>query len=501
MRDSQGTPAALDGAKHRRPRHQVTKVASSIGLSLLTSVSVSLMASPVGASTNPLAPLANLPASIVLPITALGNEIGSTGLPIQDATTGSSTTTQSSPVANVSAPIDVCSVSAGVLAPAGSSCSTTSVGTDQHGAIANVNVPITAESNAVGLLGQSASALGAGTSTNTSTTQSGAVNAFVPVTACAINVGVIGGTSSACDDAGSNGVSSQTGAVDATVPVTVCDVIVEIIGNATSGCPTDPSQITQTGQVADLSVPVAVCGVVAEVDGDAAGQCLPGSSTPLVGGLPNTAVTQSALIDGVLPVNACSILIAVDGSASNQCEPAQGTPSQLGDVPINVPATVCAAAVAVKGTATATCTGGTAPALPTLSTSSLSLTLPITLCGGQAALSGTASATCPSAPATTSTNNGTTGTVVSTSANGDTIPVDLTAVTPAAPSTVATTPPSSTIGAPMGTGGPLAFTGATLSTELAIGLSALAAGLCLIFMVRRRRNADAMGPIDPAPSV
>ncbi len=69
-------------------------------------------------ATNPLAPLTALPVSISIPITALANEIGSTLLPGQNATTGTNTTTQSSPLANVDAPINVCSLSIGLLAGA-----------------------------------------------------------------------------------------------------------------------------------------------------------------------------------------------------------------------------------------------------------------------------------------------------------------------------------------------------------------------------------------------
>ena len=47
---------------------------------------------------------------------AVANEIGSTLLPGQNATTGTNTTTQSSPVANVNAPVNACSLSIGLLA-------------------------------------------------------------------------------------------------------------------------------------------------------------------------------------------------------------------------------------------------------------------------------------------------------------------------------------------------------------------------------------------------
>jgi hypothetical protein len=169
-------------------------------------------------STDPLSALTTLPVSIALPITTIGNVIASTVLPIEGATTGSNSTTQTSPLANASVPVNVCSVSAGVLADASSSCSTTSVGTGQDGAIGNVNVPITANDNAVGLLGEAASALGLNSTTSSaSTTQSGLINASAPVTLCAINAGVDGNTTSDCDTTGTNGTTTQAGLVDAAV--------------------------------------------------------------------------------------------------------------------------------------------------------------------------------------------------------------------------------------------------------------------------------------------
>ena len=103
---------------------------------------------------------------------------------------------KTSPLANVNAPVNACSLSVGLVADASSSCSTTSVGLNQAGAIGNVNVPVTAQDNAIGLLGQAASALGLTTGqAPSSTTQNGAVNADVPVSLCSVNVGLVGATS------------------------------------------------------------------------------------------------------------------------------------------------------------------------------------------------------------------------------------------------------------------------------------------------------------------
>jgi hypothetical protein len=413
-------------------------------------------------ASNPLAPLEALPISIALPISLLQNVIAGTLAPVLDSTTGTNVTTQSSPLANVSAPINLCSVSAGVLADAASSCSTTSVGLGQTGALANINIPITAQDNAVGLLGAAASALGLNTSTSSaSTTQTGAINASVPVSICSVNVGLAGNTASACNTAGTNGVTTQSGVIDAAVPVTVCDIIVEIADDSTASCPQNADTTHQSGELADLDVPAGVCGVIVEISGTASGACMPVAGAPTLNGLPIDGLTQSAPIDGVLPVNACSIVIAVAGSASNQCEPAHIAATQTGTAPINVPVTACAVAAAIQGTATGTCTGAGNTGLPIglPGSSGTGVSLPITLCGIEAALGGGAAGTCPQPTVTAvSTAPPTTLPVVSTLAK----------TTPKAPA--------------------LAFTGAPLVLELLIGLMALLAGWGMTLLSRRQRG-------------
>jgi len=408
-----------------------------------------------------LAPLEALPINIALPISLLHNVIAGTLAPSLDSTSGSNTTTQKSPLLNASVPVNLCSVSAGVLANAASSCSTTSVGITQLGAIGNVNVPITAQDNAVGLLGIAASALGLNTSTSSaSTTQTGVINAAVPVTLCSINVGLVGNTSSACNTAGSNGVTSQSGVVDANVPVTVCSVIVEIADDSTASCPQNADTVHQSGELADLDVPAGVCGVIVEIDGTGKGDCMPVAGAPTLNGLPVDGLTQSAPIDGVLPINACSIVIAVAGTASNQCEPAHIAATQTGTAPINVPVTACAVAAAIQGTATGTCTGAGNTGLPIGLPGSpgTGVSLPITLCGIEAALGGGAAGTCPQ-PAVVASTPPTTLPIVTTTA----------AVAPAK------TPA-------------LAFTGAPLVLELVIGLMALLAGWGMTLLSRRQRG-------------
>jgi hypothetical protein len=419
----------------------------------------------VTSGSNPLAPLEALPISIALPITLLGNEIAGMLLPNQDSTSGTNTTTQSSPLANLNVPVNLCSVSAGVLANADSSCSTTSVGINQKGALANVNVPITADDNAVGLLGKAASALGLNTTTSSaSVTQTGAINASVPVSICAVNVGLFGNTSSACNTAGTHGTTTQSGVIDAAVPVTVCDVIVEVVGNSTSDCPTNPDTVHQSGELADLYVPAGICGVIVQIDGASKGSCMPSAGTPLVDGLPVNSLTQSAPIDGVLPVNACSIVIAIAGSASNECEPTHVAPTQSGTGKINAPVTLCAVAAAVQGTATGTCTGSGNTGLPIGLPGSpgTGLSLPITLCGIEGALGGTADGSCPTPTVTAP---------VAPVTSPTTIPVTLAATTPVKK-------PASA----------LAFTGAPLLLELVIALMALASGLAMTTLARRQRR-------------
>jgi hypothetical protein len=423
--------------------------------------------SSVTKNANPLAPLEALPVSIALPITLLGNEIAGMLLPGLDSSSGSNVTTQSSPLANVSAPVNLCSVSAGVLANASSSCSTTSVGIGQKGALANVNVPITANDNAVGLLGAAASALGLNTSTTAaSTTQSGLINAAVPVSICSINVGLVGNTSSACNTAGTSGPTTQSGLIDAAIPVTVCDVIVEIADDSTASCPQNANPVSQSGQLADLDVPAGICGVIVEIDGNGKGSCMPVAGFPLVNDLPTSPLSQSAPIDGVLPVNACSLVIAIVGTASNTCEPSHIAPTQTGTGKVNVPVNVCALAAAVQGTATGTCVGAGNTGLPIgiPGGPGTGVSLPITLCGLEGALGGTANGSCPNptAPVTTPPT---------------TIPVTL----------ASTTPPAAAAPKPAGT---LAFTGAPLVLELAIALMALASGWAMMLLARRQRRVE-----------
>ena len=280
---------------------------------------------------------------------------------------------------------------------------------------------------------------------------------------CSVNVGLLGSTSSACNDAASYGVTAQKGVVDAVVPVTVCDVIVEIVGNSTAGCPTHPNTVAQAGSLADLYVPAGICGVLVELDGKAAGSCMPSSDTPLVKGLPTNTLTQSAPIDGVVPVNVCSIVAAIAGSATNTCEPSHIAATQTGALPVSAPATVCSVTAALEGTATATCVGAGNTGVPIgIGKPGSGVSLPITLCGIQAALGGSASASCPQPVATLASVTPPT-----------TIPVTLPATTPAPKPA-----------------GALAFTGAPLVLELLIGLMALIAGVAINLLARRQRGAS-----------
>ncbi len=152
------------------------------------------------------------------PVTVLENQIGGTALPGQDSTTGTNTTTQSSSVAHVAAPVNVCSLSVDAVADAGSGCSTTSVGSNGSGNLANVDVPVTAQDNAVGLLNRGGSAFGLTSGQPASaTTQNGMVNADGPVSVCSVNAGVVGDTTSDCNLSGTGGDTAQWGVVDAEI--------------------------------------------------------------------------------------------------------------------------------------------------------------------------------------------------------------------------------------------------------------------------------------------
>ena len=446
-----------------------------------TRTSTSTTSSSVNhAGSNPLGPLTQLPLSLSIPITIVGNEISGNLIPGQDSTTGTNTTTQVGPLINLDAPINLCSVSVAVAAPASSSCSTTSVGINQVGAIGTVNIPITITDNAIALF-QAASALGLTSGqAPASTTQNGAINAWVPISVCSINVGLGGNTASNCNTQGTSGSVSQTGVIDAAVPVTVCDVIAEIGGNSTANCPQYPDSTSQHGQLADLYAPATVCGVIVEVQGTATGSCMPVSNFPLVNQLPTNTVTQSAPIDGVLPINACSIVIAVSGTASNQCEPTHEGETQGGQGTINVPVTVCAVTAALQGTATGTCTGpgGTTTSIGTPGSPGSGVTVPITICGIEAALGGTANSLCPQPTVTTSPSTAPT--------KPTPVPVSLASTAPPAPAHAAAPP-----AAAPSSGSTLANTGAPLLLELAIGAAALLLGLAVSRLGRRQAGRHA----------
>jgi len=428
------------------------------------------------AGSNPLAPLTQLPLSLSIPITIIGNEISGNLIPGQDSTTGTNTTTQVGPLINIDAPINLCSASIAVAAPAKSSCSTQSVGIDQVGAIGTVNIPITITDNAIALF-QAASALGLTTGqAPASTTQNGAINAWVPISICSVNVGLGADTASNCNTQGTNGSVSQTGVVDAAVPVTVCDIIAEIGGDSTANCPQYPDTVKQNGQLADLYAPATVCGVIAEVGGTATGSCMPVSTFPLVNNLPTNKVTQSAPIDGVVPINICSVVIAVDGTASNSCEPAHEGETQTGQGTLNVPVTVCAITAALQGTATGTCVGpgGGSTSIGTPGSPGSGVTAPITVCGIEGALGGTANSLCPQP---------TVATTPSTPAKPTPVPATLASTAPAPAPAHAAAPPAA---APAASSGALANTGAPLLLELAIGFGAVLLGLAVSRLGRRQ---------------
>ena len=350
-------PRAVDGAgrRERRGRRRRRRPADQAR---------HLPRRPSATRPTPPAPLAGPARSLSVPINALANEIGGTccrpGRDIRDEhDDADGARRQRGRAGQRLLGVGRCS-----CADAASSCSTTAVGLDQAGAIGSVNVPVTAQDNAIGLLDQAASALGLTTGQSpSSTTQNGAINVFVPVTICSVNVGLVGNTASDCNLSGTHGTTTQQGVVDAAVPVTVCDVIAEIDGNSTANCPQEPDNVSQSGQLADVDAPATGCGVVAAVDGTARA-CMPDAGFPQVNNLPTNSVTQSAPVDGVAPVNVCSVVVAVDGTASNSCEPAHVLSTSSGSFPVAAPVTVCAVTAAVYGTADGTCTGAGSASTP-----------------------------------------------------------------------------------------------------------------------------------------
>ena len=422
--------------------------------------------------------------SLDLPsISVLVNELGSTPLPNQDSTTGTNSTGQSSPVGQRQRPDQACSLSVGVAADAGSSCSTTSVGLNEPGGLADANAPITAQDNAIGLLNEAATALGlAGGQSSASTSQNGAVNADAPVSICSVNVGLAADTSSGCSTTGTSGPSTQTGVVDAEVPVGVCDVIAEIDGDSSSNCPQQADPVTQQGQAANVFVPVTACGAIVEVDGSANGMCLPDAGFPLANDLPTSDASQSAPADAVVPVNACSVAVAVDGTASNSCEPSHLGTTTTGTAPVSAPVTLCAVTAALDGNSSATCEGAGSTFAPigTAGSPATGATAPVTICGIQGALSGSADASCsqPTTAASTVTPSAAAGTPAPSSSAATPIPASLVSnPSPLTRPTVATAASSASS---------LASTGAPLLLEVLIGLGSLAVGLAIRRSARRR---------------
>src|SRR5580704_13165280 len=125
------------------------------------------------------------PISLQVPLIIVGNVIGGHSVPSTGAGPGGPVK-QTGALVNLNIPVNLCSLSVGLLASAASSCSTTTIASNQTAGLANINVPISIYRNAIGLLTESSTVTPLASITTTSgtaaptTTQSGTINGNVP---------------------------------------------------------------------------------------------------------------------------------------------------------------------------------------------------------------------------------------------------------------------------------------------------------------------------------
>ncbi|MDT0276640.1 hypothetical protein [Blastococcus goldschmidtiae] len=175
-----------------------------------------------------------------------------------------------------------------------------------------------------------------------------------------------GGTSgSAGGSSGSAGGSSGS-VVDADVPVTATGNAIAVFGDATAGSSstgTAPAaQPEDSASLLDVDAPVLVCGNAVGVLGDASADCA--APAPAAGGS-----TDGALLDVDAPVTVCGIAVGVLGNADADCTaPASGAGGSTDGtgpvVGVDAPISVCGIGVGILGGASTTCTDPAAPATP-----------------------------------------------------------------------------------------------------------------------------------------
>jgi hypothetical protein len=257
-----------------------------------------------------------------------------------------------------------------------------------------------------------------------------------------------GSTASSGGSSGSAGGSSGS-AVDADVPVTVTGNAVAVLGEATAGGSSTgaapAAQPEAEASLLDVDAPVLVCGNAVGVLGDADATCT--APAPAAGGS-----TDGTLLDVDAPVTVCGIAVGVLGDAGANCTtpaPADGgsTDGTKPGVGVDAPVSVCGIAVGVLGGASTTWTGpamAVTPVAPVQPASGQSVAHP----GASGARLGSAADT-----VTVADNRFADRTVT---------------------------------GATAGTDSTLAYTGSPLLWKLLGGLLAIALGLGLTVLSRRR---------------
>jgi hypothetical protein len=223
------------------------------------------------------------------------------------------------------------------------------------------------------------------------------------------------------------------------VPVTVCGNSVGLLGSGTAGCPATGtgSGGSAAGSTADapISVPISVTGNSIGIAGTNSATA---TSVPTVGSAPSTGSPSG--------------LLGTDVSA-----------------PVSAPITACGNAVGLLGSSTATCpAGGTQASALSVAGIDLPVSLPVTVCGNSVGLLGGTSASCSPAAANP----------------------PVTPVPPVVPPIVPDQPvvPQNPGGglAFLSAGVPLAYTGASVRSALAIALGLLFGGVTLALAAVRR---------------
>ncbi|WP_025273087.1 chaplin family protein [Haloglycomyces albus] len=245
------------------------------------------------------------------------------------------------------------------------------------------------------------------------TVQTGAIAAGAVLVAGSSNVAL-------ADDSAAMTTHDQLGAVSGNqvaapvqAPINICGLAVSVLGGSNAGCTggSDASYTASGGQLdthdnsgllngnqayAPVQAPVDVCGVSASIAGTSGSSCEGGSEATLkeTGSAQEESAAQeesgvhtsdnSGALSGnqllapvQAPIDVCGNAVAVGGSSAAGCEggaSATNTSPAAGELsthdnsgllngnqayaPIQAPINICGNAIAILGTATASCEGG-----------------------------------------------------------------------------------------------------------------------------------------------